>query len=139
MRALRTVLAALAALPLTACATAVLDRAERVELLSHPTGADVEVRDREGRVVFEGRTPTVADLERGVGWFEPAGYTATFELEGHARHDVDLEGGLNGWYLCGNLLFGGLVGHLIVDPLTGAMWTLAREPVEVSLTPEATP
>lgn len=30
---------------------------------------------------------------------------------------------MNGWYI-GNLLFGGIIGLLIVDPATGAMWTL---------------
>lgn len=28
------------------------------------------------------------------------------------------------WYAVGNLFIGGLVGWLIVDPATGAMWTL---------------
>jgi len=37
---------------------------------------------------------------------------------------------LNGWYI-GNLLFGGLIGLLIVDPLTGAMWTL--DPKDINL------
>ena len=31
--------------------------------------------------------------------------------------------GLNGWYF-GNILIGGLVGMLIVDPLTGAMYRM---------------
>jgi hypothetical protein len=30
---------------------------------------------------------------------------------------------MDGWYL-GNIVFGGLVGLLVVDPLTGAMWKL---------------
>jgi hypothetical protein len=34
--------------------------------------------------------------------------------------------GLNGWYL-GNLLFGGLVGLLVVDPATGAMFRLPED------------
>jgi hypothetical protein len=37
---------------------------------------------------------------------------------------VPLTAKINGWYF-GNLLFGGIiVGMLIVDPATGAMWTL---------------
>ena len=31
---------------------------------------------------------------------------------------------VSGWYAGGNLFFGGLIGYLIVDPMTGAMWTL---------------
>ncbi len=30
---------------------------------------------------------------------------------------------LDGWYF-GNLIFGGLLGILIIDPATGAMWRL---------------
>ena len=30
---------------------------------------------------------------------------------------------LDGWYI-GNIIFGGLLGILIIDPATGAMWRL---------------
>jgi len=43
-----------------------------------------------------------------------------------------LEGTPGGWYIGGNLLFGGGMGWLIVDPSTGAMWTL--EPADMSVT-----
>jgi hypothetical protein len=36
---------------------------------------------------------------------------------------VPLTADIDGWYF-GNLLFGGLIGILIVDPATGAMWKL---------------
>jgi hypothetical protein len=39
---------------------------------------------------------------------------------------------VNGWYV-GNVIFGGLVGFLIVDPLTGAMWVLEPKDVKESL------
>ena len=37
---------------------------------------------------------------------------------------------LNGWYI-GNVVFGGLIGLLIVDPETGAMWRLDENPIGV--------
>ena len=40
--------------------------------------------------------------------------------------DIELESQLNKLYLA-NLIQGGVVGMLIVDPLTGAMWTLNEE------------
>lgn len=40
---------------------------------------------------------------------------------------------LSGWYF-GNLVFGGLIGMLIVDPLTGAMYNLKPEKIEQPLT-----
>jgi hypothetical protein len=39
---------------------------------------------------------------------------------------------INGWYV-GNIVFGGLIGWLIVDPLTGAMWALDAEHVNGTL------
>ena len=33
----------------------------------------------------------------------------------------------DGWYIGGNILVGGLIGWFIVDPLTGAMYTLPKE------------
>jgi len=40
---------------------------------------------------------------------------------------------LDGWYIAGNLLFGGLIGYFIVDPATGAMWTLKNLHANLSL------
>jgi hypothetical protein len=39
---------------------------------------------------------------------------------------LGLEPTIDGWYF-GNILFGGLIGMLIVDPLTGAMYCLPTE------------
>lgn len=39
---------------------------------------------------------------------------------------------LNGWYF-GNLLLGGVIGMLIVDPATGSMWKLDTPPLSVTL------
>lgn len=40
---------------------------------------------------------------------------------------------VNGWYIGGNLLFGGVIGWLIVDPATGAMWKLDTNEINVTL------
>lgn len=39
---------------------------------------------------------------------------------------------MDGWYF-GNILFGGLIGFLIVDPATGAMYTLKPDTLNVHL------
>ncbi|MCG2921469.1 hypothetical protein KZ305_25620, partial [Escherichia coli] len=39
---------------------------------------------------------------------------------------------LNGWYF-GNIIFGGLIGILVVDPMTGAMFTLSPKDVNAVL------
>ena len=41
-----------------------------------------------------------------------------------------------GWYLVGNFFMGGLIGYLIIDPLTGAMWNLTPKQLSTSLSKE---
>jgi len=55
-----------------------------------------------------------------------------FELPGHANAEVRLDSSLSRWYF-GNIVFGGLIGMLIVDPLTGAMYNLTPEKIEQPL------
>ena len=45
---------------------------------------------------------------------------------GEVGRDLSMSARLNAWYW-GNILFGGLIGWLIVDPATGAMWKLKDE------------
>ena len=46
---------------------------------------------------------------------------------------INLDAQANGWYLGGNLLFGGLIGWFIVDPLNGKMYTLSPGTINTSL------
>jgi hypothetical protein len=39
----------------------------------------------------------------------------------------------NGWYIAGNLVFGGLIGWFIVDPFNGAMYNLSPETIDAPL------
>jgi hypothetical protein len=75
----------------------------------------------------------VAQLSPRYSYFKGQNYRLVFELPGHAPAEVNLESELGGWYL-GNLVFGGLIGMLIVDPMTGAMYNLAPEKIEQPLT-----
>ena len=47
----------------------------------------------------------------------------SFSKPGHDQTSAQIRAGIDGWYF-GNLLFGGIIGMLIVDPATGAMWKL---------------
>jgi hypothetical protein len=70
-------------------------------------------------------------LKAGNGFFVGATYSVQFEKEGYDGQSVLIDSKLDGWYV-GNILFGGLVGLLIIDPATGAMWKL-QESLSVSL------
>ena len=72
-------------------------------------------------------------LSADNGFFSRASYVVTFEKENYESVSMPLKAGMDGWYI-GNVLLGGLIGILIVDPATGAMWSL-DDRVDVGLTP----
>lgn len=53
-------------------------------------------------------------------------YTLTFSKEGYEDKMVTIHSRFDGWYL-GNILLGGLIGMLIVDPSSGAMYRFKRD------------
>jgi hypothetical protein len=73
--------------------------------------------------VASGVTPATIVLPASEGYFQPAKYTIEYKRKG-VMQSVPLTAKIDGWYF-GNLLFGGvIIGMLIVDPATGAMWRL---------------
>lgn len=113
------------------CASIVSKSSYPVALNSQPEGADVTVTDETGKVVFNGKTPTTITLDTKKGYFRGKDYKITFCKEGCSSYTTQLKKSVDGWYIFGNLFFGGLIGYLIVDPLTGAMWTLDKEVIAV--------
>ncbi|MCK7477558.1 MAG: hypothetical protein M0C28_08815 [Candidatus Moduliflexus flocculans] len=73
--------------------------------------------------MLKATTPTTVTLSSKGGYFRPAVYHFEFEKEGFSPVNKEVSAGFNGWYM-GNIVFGGLIGIVIVDPLTGAMWRL---------------
>ena len=122
----------LVAMVATGCASIVKGSEQKVSFKSEPSEAKVVITDvRAGKEIQVGSTPFTASLKRGAGYFKKAKYQVTFEKPGYKTEAITLEGTPGGWYLGGNLLVGGM-GYLVVDPATGAMWTL--EPSDVSVT-----
>ena len=56
---------------------------------------------------------------------------------GYDEKIVTIDFKLNGWYF-GNLLIGGVLGMLFIDPLTGAMWKIQDPVVDETLDRAAT-
>ncbi len=130
-------LAAVLTVGLGSCASIVKGKTEKVDFRSIPVGANVSVTDEDGTIVLQAVTPCSGELRRGTGYFSSATYDVVFEKDGFDSHHVELSGRVNGWYIGGNLVFGGLIGWFILDPITGGMYTLAKDPVEVELTATA--
>jgi len=109
-------------LGMTACCSIVSKSSYPVTISSNPPGALFTLKKANGMAMSTGVTPATITLNSSEGYFQPAKYMVEFSRKG-VTQSVPLNASINGWYF-GNLLFGGLIGMLIVDPATGAMWRL---------------
>jgi len=115
----------------TSCASIVCGTKKKFTINSTPEKAKVSITDKVGNYVYQGETPATIKLKRGAGFFEGQRYTLKFEMEGYESQTLTIESKVNGMYCLGNIIFGGLIGWLIVDPLTGAMWTMNPKDISV--------
>ncbi len=111
---------------LTGCASIVGKNMYPVTINSQPDEATIIIKDEKGKQIYKGKTPTTITLSSGEAYFHAKNYTITFSKTGYADQTTEIKAGLSGWYF-GNILFGGLIGALIVDPLTGNMWKLPTD------------
>jgi hypothetical protein len=121
-----------AAILFTGCATIVSKSAYPVHIRATPTGASISITDKKGKEVYKGKSPATVALKSGAGYFSKAEYQVRLSSRGYGEKIVPIYFKLNGWYF-GNLLFGGLIGFLIVDPATGAMWKIADPVIDETL------
>lgn len=117
----------------SSCASIVSKSSYPISINSNPSEAKITIVDKKGIEVFQGKTPATLKLEAGSGFFSKARYQVRFEKDGYDVKTVPVEFKLDGWYF-GNILFGGLIGLLIVDPATGAMYKLDTEFLNETLT-----
>jgi hypothetical protein len=129
------VIACLLILPIfISCATIVgKGGPETLNIRSAPDQAAIIINDETGAKIFEGKTPTNVSLEKKKGYFSGKKYTVKISKEGYAVQTITVDTTPNGWYIGGNILLGGLIGWLIVDPATGAMWTLDTKEINATL------
>lgn len=119
---------------LTGCATIVSDSEYSVNIQSEPSGAEFSISEvRTGNIIHKGVTPSMVTLPSGAGYFKNAQYNITFNKKGVLPQTIPLKAKIDGWYF-GNIVFGGLLGLIIIDPITGAMYKLPPE-VKANLTP----
>ena len=127
-----TVLFMAAVFLFSSCASIVSKGTYPLTINSSPSNARVNITDKKGYEIFAGNTPAVARLKAGNGFFSKAEYQVKISTPGHDTQIIPVTFSLDGWYF-GNILFGGLIGMLIVDPATGAMWKIDREFINVTL------
>ena len=113
---------------LSSCASIVSKTNWPVSIDSKPEGVHVSITNKRGVEIFTGKTPLVTKLKSGSGFFTKESYRVVMTYNGIEKRTINLECSVNGWYF-GNLFIGGLIGMLIVDPATGAMYRLDRKEV----------
>jgi len=97
---------------------------QKVRVTSRPDNAAITIHNRKGEVVYQGTTPATIRLRAGAGYFLGEEYTVKFKKAGCRECTAQIDRGINIWYAVGNFFFGSWIGYLVVDPLTGAMWSL---------------
>ena len=91
---------------------------------SSEPGAVVKVFKADNEIATV-RTPAELELSSGDGYFKPATYRFEFSKDGFEPAVVNLSATVDPMYML-NIMFGGIVGMLIVDPATGAMWQISE-------------
>lgn len=122
------------AVSLTCCASIVGQRTQTIPIASTPAGAHISIKDEAGIEVFKGETPTEVTLEKHNGhYFGGKTFSVTISKDGFKEQTLAIDSHPNGWYIGGNLVFGGLIGYLAVDPFNGGMYTLSPDTVSATL------
>jgi len=112
---------------LQGCATIMSGTTGSANIRTTPSEAKYTIY-RNGEAIHSGVSPQVVQLKkRGK-------YSIRIEMEGYDPIETRIKKGVSGWYVLGNLVFGGLVGWIIVDPLSGAMFTFPEKNTSFVLT-----
>jgi hypothetical protein len=112
-----------------------------VTITSVPSGANVEILDRDGMLRFTGQTPTTATLANADGYFTRARYSVKLSKSGYDPAATSLASSTNGWYWANVFwgLPGVVIGMLLIDPMSGAMYEIDQGTLSLALNPSRSP
>jgi len=117
-----------------ACATIVGHPTQTIPVASTPSDASIVIMDEAGMEVFKGTTPATVTLQKSSGkYWGKKTFAVTISKPGYQSQTIPIAASANGWYIAGNIVFGGLIGWFIVDPLNGNMYTLSPDAVAGNL------
>tara|TARA_B100000780_G_C21079005_1_gene434447 strand:+ start:295 stop:801 length:507 start_codon:yes stop_codon:yes gene_type:complete len=123
---------------LSGCATIVGEPTQLIPIVSSPDGASVVITDEKGVKIFKGATPTSVTLAKSDGsYWGKKEYNVIITKNGFSPYELPIKSSANGWYIGGNLIFGGLIGYFIVDPMNGNMYTLSVKDINATLPPQS--
>ena len=107
---------------LTACSTIMNTTTQEVEIKSTPPNAKITIDGRKF-----GTTPQVINLERS------SNHIVKIELDGYDLYETQLTRKISTWFW-GNIL-NGIIPGVLTDFITGAMYRLLPENLEMELRP----
>lgn len=122
---------------LSGCASIVGSTSETVSFNSNVVDSEAVIKNKDNITVYSGTLPMTLSLRKKAGFFSGETYQILAQKKGYISQSQTLDTTLSGWYW-GNLLFGGIIGMLIVDPATGAMWTFDSDNVFINLQKQET-
>ena len=131
----KMVLILLALVMVSGCASIVAGSHRDINIKSTPPDATVSIQERESKqIVHKGQTPLIVPLSTRGGYFKSKQYDVTISKDGYDTKTVNIDSFLSGWY-AGNLILWpvAVLGGLLVDPLTGAMWSLTPKNIDAVL------
>ena len=115
-------------LALCGCATILSNSEYPVNIDSVPSNMEIVVTDSNGDIEYRGQTPTVVDLDAHGGYFVREIYTVELYDAGKVVGKTTVDGSIDSHYFL-NLVGWSVIGLIVVDPMTGAMWTLEKDVV----------
>lgn len=126
MKSVSLLFTSLAIVSSISCSSIVSKSSYPVTVNSAPSGLKYTIKNSKDTTISSGRTPATVTLNASNGFFKAAKYQIDILQGTKVVGSTELAATLDGWYF-GNVLVGGLVGLLIVDPASGAMWALPAE------------
>jgi len=121
------------------CATIVGDSTHLMPISSNPNEAAVAITDEKGARIFTGTTPASVTLQKSDGsYWGGKDYTVKITKDGYAPQTISVGSDPNGWYIGGNIVFGGLIGWFIIDPLGGHMYNLSPDSINAEFSGQST-
>jgi hypothetical protein len=119
----------------TGCASIVNGGDQTIRLSTTPSNASYRLVNSANRQeVATGLTPAEIDVETKQAYMSGANYEVQFFKDGYEKANTQINTKLSGWYFANLLLPCGIIcGMLIIDPNTGAMWSLDKEDIHSDL------
>ena len=86
------------------CASIVKGGSQKIFVVSSPSESDIKVKDQHGNNIISAVSPATLSLPRGDGYFGSASYSVEISKTGYGTQYITLTGGMNGWYIAGNIV-----------------------------------